>query len=136
MENYNINKIMNRLYHSEMNNIYFHTGLMWFTVLTWWNFLLILRYFSISFLVSTFNNLPSIIWASNAEQYWLRPSSLTHARETQMWSTEQIEGYLLKKYIYRQSTQDTYKIKRFCKQVSYKYRVMSIWVQLKILYHV
>ena len=67
-----------------------------FYYLTWWNFLLTLRCFSISFLVSTFKSLPSIIWASNAEQYWLRPRSLIHMRDTQRWSTEDISENFLK----------------------------------------
>lgn len=78
-------------------HIYYTVHVFTCEYVTWWNFLLTLRYFSMSFFVRTFNSLPSIIWDSNAEEYCLSPRSFNHTWDTHRWSIEEISGYFLQK---------------------------------------
>lgn len=54
--------------------------------LTWWNFLVMLRWRSRSWRVSEFSMRPSTRWLWKAWEYWGRPTSLNQALATQWWS--------------------------------------------------
>lgn len=54
--------------------------------LTWWNFLVMLRWRSRSRRVSEFSMRPSTKWLWKAWEYWGNPTSLNQALATQWWS--------------------------------------------------
>lgn len=54
--------------------------------LTWWNFLVMLRWRSRSWRVSEFSMRPSTKWLWKACEYWGKPTSLNQAFATQWWS--------------------------------------------------